>query len=178
MLDDGFEYVQPVGAVQSRAELLAWLTEHGYASKAVVSGRGGGDAGAGAAGGASGQAGAGGSAPSTSGRTAMWADRWSERELAPGVWLARYLEQHQPFIGALAWAVGWKAPVAAVHGGRRGWLQSQCLLCPLACTAAGEHTGAKRSGRWASVVLRQERGGGWRIAHIHETFVPQGTACA
>lgn len=36
---------------------------------------------------------------SGSGRARMWIDRWTERELAPGVWLVRYMELHQPFVG-------------------------------------------------------------------------------
>ncbi len=36
---------------------------------------------------------------SSSGRARMWVDRWSEKELAPGVWLVRYMELHQPFVG-------------------------------------------------------------------------------
>lgn len=88
VLDEGFEYVTPTGVVQTRADLLAWLADAGYGSKATA----GAPAAPSAAGG-----GGGGAAAS---RTRMWVDRWSERQLAPGVWLARYMELHQPFAGA------------------------------------------------------------------------------
>ena len=38
------------------------------------------------------------SASSTS-RYCMWMDRYGERQLAPGVWLARFKELHQPYAG-------------------------------------------------------------------------------
>ena len=77
--------MQPTGMVLPRAAFLAWLTDAGYGSKAT--------AGAPASPGGGGGGGGGGA------RARMWADRWSERELAPGVWLARYMELHQPFAG-------------------------------------------------------------------------------
>jgi hypothetical protein len=44
--------------------------------------------------------------------------------------------------------------------------------------AEGEHTATQRSGRWASAVLRQQVGNSYRIAYIHETYVPQESARA
>lgn len=105
VLEEGFEYVQPDGTVQSRREFLGWLATQGYGSKVPVSttsAAGGSGAGGGtavpASGGGGGRAGA---SNSDSCRARMWVDGWSERELAPGVWLARYMELHQPFVGTL-----------------------------------------------------------------------------
>lgn len=152
VLDSDFEYVQPTGAILGRQELVDWLTSQGYGSKALPSSSSHAAGGSGAGGGRS----AGGTAAeqaaalaspaeaggaSGSGRARMWIDRWTERELAPGVWLVRYMELHQPFV-------------------------------------AGEHTAAQRSGRWASAVLRQQAGNSYRIAYMHETYVPQESARA
>lgn len=165
----------------------------------------------------------------------MWVDRWSEKELAPGVWLVRYMELHQPFVGeAGAKAIclrlaGWCAmlcqralllgqrcacgawwvmrdavptnelccwPACCLgHSGTtacspdellHSWqnchpcgLQTPSVPLPHACHhAADEHTGAQRSGRWATAVLRQQAGNSYRIAYVHETYVPQESARA
>jgi hypothetical protein len=36
---------------------------------------------------------------SGTGRYCIWLDRYQERQLAQGLWLARYMELHQPFAG-------------------------------------------------------------------------------
>ena len=55
-------------------------------------------------------------------------------------------------------------------------LMTPALLSP--AHTAGEHTAAQRSGRWASAVLRQQAGNSYRIAYMHETYVPQESARA
>ncbi|KAI3431372.1 hypothetical protein D9Q98_004427 [Chlorella vulgaris] len=86
-LDPSFEYVHPSGTIMNRAAFVDWFATQGYGCHS-------GSAAAAAA--ADPTTGGGGDAAS-SGRHCMWLDRYSERQLAPGVWLARYLEQHQPF---------------------------------------------------------------------------------
>lgn len=101
--EDDFEYVHSSGALMSRRQLSDWFTSEGYAccaggSKAAA---GGGEA-APAPGTAGLSLGAGtgaGSESGGSGRLAMWVDRYSERQLAPGLWLVRWMELYQPFAG-------------------------------------------------------------------------------
>lgn len=81
----------------------------GYGSKALTpsapdaagggSGAGGGRSAGGATAAQAAEPATPGAGASSSGRARMWVDRWSERELAPGVWLVRYMELHQPFMG-------------------------------------------------------------------------------
>jgi hypothetical protein len=42
---------------------------------------------------------------SSTSRYCMWMDRYGERQLAPGVWLARFKELHQPYAGRCCPAV-------------------------------------------------------------------------
>ncbi len=90
-MDDSFEYVRPNGDLLTKQAFIDWFSTKGYGSTAApiapadAAAPSGGDAGG---------------SSSTSGRSCMWLDQYSERQLAPGVWLARYMELHQPFAGA------------------------------------------------------------------------------
>lgn len=72
-IDAAFEYVHPSGAIMLRQAFADWFATQGYGCHLAA-------------------------APDA-GRYAMWLDRFSERELAPGVWVVRYMELHQPFAG-------------------------------------------------------------------------------
>jgi hypothetical protein len=73
-IDSTFEYVHPSGSIMSRQAFADWFATQGYGCHSAAAPDGG--------------------------RYAMWLDRYAERQLAPGVWLVRYMELHQPFAGA------------------------------------------------------------------------------
>lgn len=88
-MDDSFEYVHPSGNIMTKQAFVEWFSTEGYGHTASAA--------TATASPSSGDAAATGSGSS---RYCMWLDRYSERQLAPGVWLARYMELHQPFAGA------------------------------------------------------------------------------
>lgn len=180
-LDPSFEYVHPSGTIMNRAAFVDWFATQGYGCHS-------GSAAAAAA--ADPTTGGGGDAAS-SGRHCMWLDRYSERQLAPGVWLARYLEQHQPFAGVwclLCFACKRMRVLLCMCAALGCQCDSCCLpsllrfsspasWCLPAClpAVAGKHTGEKRVSRWASVILLQQtkpEAGAYRVAYIHESLVP------
>ncbi|EFN54028.1 hypothetical protein CHLNCDRAFT_53400 [Chlorella variabilis] len=86
LMDDSFEYVHPSGNIMTKQAFVEWFSTEGYGHTASAA--------TATASPSSGDAAATGSGSS---RYCMWLDRYSERQLAPGVWLARYMELHQPF---------------------------------------------------------------------------------
>lgn len=141
----------------SRRQLTDWFASEGYAccaggSKAAATGAGGGAAAPGTAGVSPGAGTGSGSEAGGSGRLAMWVDRYSERQLAPGLWLARWMELYQPFVGesrppaaAVTGASGpqpfrahesraWRAVVSwNVHAGRASTVPGQHYMAFAAC---------------------------------------------
>jgi sucrose-6-phosphatase len=93
-LEDGFEIVAPSGAVSTREELLTWLRTRGWGSRSLhrLSPR----AAAGLLAAELSEDGIGGGGEG-GGEFRIWIDAYSERQLAPGVWLVRYRESQQRF---------------------------------------------------------------------------------
>ncbi|KAL4440460.1 hypothetical protein ABPG75_003461 [Micractinium tetrahymenae] len=129
--EEDFEYVHSSGQLMTRRDLTDWFASEGYAccaggSKAAAAA--GGDRGAapvpaapGTAGVSPGAGTGSGSEASGSGRLCMWVDRYSERQLAQGVWLARWMELYQPFVAGKHTAgertAKWASAVLRQHEG-------------------------------------------------------------
>ncbi|PSC72019.1 Sucrose-phosphatase 2 [Micractinium conductrix] len=98
-----FEYVGASGTVQSRAQLAEWLTDkgHGCTAAGVASALAAAPPAVAEAAKAAAKAGA---EPGAHSRMGGWLDRYSERQLTHGLWLARWMELWQPFAAGKATA--------------------------------------------------------------------------
>lgn len=153
-----FELLDPGGSVITRQQLLTWFREKARGSKGGVAallappsadpltlrGSLGGGGSLAAAQAAEGEAAA------AAAKFRIWIDRYSEREVAPGVWVVRYQEVQQRFPPSIT-----AGTPTSSEGGMGG-----------SCTG--------RTVRWSSAVLREEEGEGWgryKWLYVHETWV-------
>jgi len=112
--EEDFEYVQTSGDVLSWRQLADWFAGEGYACCCRPGAAAGTAGGAGGGEGAASASSGGGSTSSTS-RLYMWLDQYTERQLAPGMWLARWMELYQPFAGG--WVDRWPYGRARLQAG-------------------------------------------------------------
>ena len=137
-LGENFELVGPGGIVTSRRDLLKWFKEKGRGSRvAAIAGRAAAlstdplapetsqgllSAAMASAETPSTPTGMEPLSPADSGRFRIWIDCFSERELAPGLWLVRYKELQQRFPAGIAGrTTRWSSAVLREVGERYVW---------------------------------------------------------